>query len=184
MQQSTDVKPPEAPLPASQATDKATREVALLAPPYPSASLPEPPAAPTSSAADQLAATRPVRGRHADENNINGDIPNIINSNFNDNIPNNANNIKVNNIKMNIHASTVSTPLVRSCTAQPHVWELFCGKGSLTAQLTRAGLQTLSGVDLVEGPWKWNLADEGTLRRVFKLIRDKNIQYLHLGTPC
>ena len=184
LQQSTDVKPPEAPLPASQATDKATREVVLLAPPYPSASLPEPPAAPTSSAADQLAATRPVRGRHADENNINGDIPNIINSNFNDNIPNNINNIKVNNIKMNNHASTVSTPLVRSCTAQPHVWELFCGKGSLTAQLTRAGLRTLSGVDLVEGPWKWNLADEGILRRVFKLIRDKNIQYVHLGTPC
>ena len=64
------------------------------------------------------------------------------------------------------------------------VWEVFSGKASLTLHLGKTDLCTLPGVDVVDGPLHWDLTNEGVMKRVFKWIRDKNIQYVHLGTPC
>ena len=78
-------------------------------------------------------------------------------------------------------------PLLRASAAPGQVisvWEVFSGKASLTLHLGKTDLCTLPGVDVVDGPLHWDLTNEGVMKRVFKWIRDKNIQYVHLGTPC
>ena len=83
-----------------------------------------------------------------------------------------------------LSVSRVRQALSRVKKDDGSVWELFCSHGELSVQLVGSGLDLLPGVDIVEGPLKWDLLNEGVVRRIFKIIRERDGRYVHFGTPC
>jgi hypothetical protein len=63
-------------------------------------------------------------------------------------------------------------------------WELFSGRGGLSAAVVRLGVPAREPVDLVFGPLQWNLLDDSLFAVNVTSIVESKARTMHLGTPC
>jgi hypothetical protein len=63
-------------------------------------------------------------------------------------------------------------------------WELFSGRGGLSAAVVRLGVPAREPVDLIFGPLQWYLLDDSLFAVIVTAIVEGKARTIHLGTPC